>query len=50
MGVEPTSWAWLAGQRSPDRSGESWCKVIEQWPSLEHVVADGGTGLEKGVK
>jgi hypothetical protein len=50
MGVEPTSWAWLAGQRGPDRSGESWCKVIEQWPSLEHVVADGGTGLEKGVK
>ena len=50
MGVEPTSWAWLAGQHGPDRSGESWCKVIEQWPSLEHVVADGGTGLEKGVK
>jgi hypothetical protein len=50
MGVEPTSWAWLAGQRGPDRSGESWGKVIEQWPSLEHVVADGGTGLERGVK
>jgi hypothetical protein len=50
MGVEPTSWAWLAGQRGPERSGESWCKVMEQWPSLEHVVADGGTGLEQGVK
>ena len=48
-GVEPTRWAWLAGQRGPDRSGESWCKVIEQWPRLEHVVADGGTGLEQGV-
>jgi hypothetical protein len=32
MGVEPISWAWLAGQRGPDRSGESWCEVIEQWP------------------
>jgi hypothetical protein len=50
MGVEPTSWAWLAGQRGPDRRGASWCKVLEQWPSLEHVVADGGTGLAKGVK
>ena len=50
MGVEPTSWAGLAGQRGPDRSDASWCKVIEQWPSLEHVVADGGQGLEKGVK
>lgn len=50
MAVEPVSLAWLAGQRGPDRSGASWCKVMEQWPSLEHVVADGGTGLAKGVK
>jgi len=49
MGVEPISWAWLAGQRGPDRSGESWCEVIEQWPTLEHVIADGGQGLERGV-
>ena len=50
MGVEPISLAWLAGQRGPDRSGESWSQVIEQWPHLEHVIADGGTGLKKGVK
>lgn len=50
MGVEPISLAWLAGQRGPDRSGESWSKVIEQWPNLEHVIADGGQGLERGVK
>ncbi len=50
MAVEPVSLAWLEGQRGPDRTGASWCKVIEKWPSLEHVVADGGTGLEKGVK
>src|SRR5262249_46066325 len=31
MGVEPTSWAWWAGQRGPDRSGESWCKVIRHY-------------------
>jgi hypothetical protein len=50
MGVEPISLAWLAAQRGPDRSGESWCKVIEAWPNLEHVIADGGQGLERGVK
>jgi hypothetical protein len=50
MAVEPVSLAWLEGQRGPDRSGARWCKVMEKWPRLEHVVADGGTGLEKGVK
>jgi hypothetical protein len=50
MSVEPLSLAWLAGQRGPDRSGESWCKLIEAWPNLEHVIADGGQGLERGVK
>jgi hypothetical protein len=49
MAVEPVSLAWVAAQRSPDRTGESWAKVIEMWPRLEHVVADGGTGLERGV-
>lgn len=50
MAVEPVSLAWLAGQRGPDRTGDSWCQVIELWPHLEHVVADGGSGLERGVK
>jgi len=50
MAVEPVSLAWLAGQRGPDRTGASWCGVIENWPDLEHVVADGGSGLERGVK
>lgn len=50
MAVEPVSLVWLAGQRGPDRSGASWCEVIEPWPILEHVIADGGTGLANGVK
>ena len=50
MGVEPLSLAWLAGQRGPDRSGESWSQVIEPWPNLEHIIADGGQELERGVK
>jgi hypothetical protein len=50
MAVEPVSLAWLAGQRGPNRTGSSGCAVIENWPDLEHVVADGGSGLERGVK
>jgi hypothetical protein len=50
MAIEPNSMAWMAGERSPDRSGESWRKVITNWPCLEHVIADGGQGLARGVK
>src|SRR6266545_2458267 len=46
----PHSMAWMAGQRGPDRSGERWHEVITHWPCLEHVIADGGQGLERGVK
>src|SRR4029450_12253879 len=50
MAIEPHSMAWMAGQRGPDRSGESWREVITRWPCLEHIIADGGQGLERGVK
>jgi hypothetical protein len=50
MAVEPHSMAWMAGQRGPDRSGESWCELVAQWPCVEHVLADAGKGLERGVK
>ena len=50
MAIEPHSMAWMAGQRGPDRRGESRCDVITRWPCLEHVIADGGQGLERGVK
>jgi hypothetical protein len=50
MAVEPVSLVWWAGQRGPDRSGTRWREVLEPWPRLEHVIADGGTGREQGVK
>jgi len=50
MAIEPHSMAWMAGQRGPDRSGERWREVLTHWPYLEHVIADGGQGLERGVK
>jgi hypothetical protein len=50
MAVEPQSLAWVAGQRGPDRSGDSWCKLLAQWPRVERVITDAGTGLERGVK
>src|SRR5262245_20156730 len=42
--IAPHSMAWMAGQRGPDRSGESWREVLTHWPCLEHVIADGGHG------
>jgi hypothetical protein len=50
MAIEPHSMAWMAGQRGPDRRGESWHAVLTNWPCLEHVIADGGQGLARGVK
>ena len=50
MAVEPHSMAWVAAQRGPDRSGESWCQVLTKWPCVTRVVADAGKGLERGVK
>jgi hypothetical protein len=50
MAIEPHSMTWVAGQRGPDRSGESWCQVLANWPGVEHVIADAGKGLERGVQ
>ena len=50
MAIAPHSMAWMAGQRGPDRSGESWGTVLTHWPCLAPVIADGGQGLERGVK
>jgi hypothetical protein len=50
MAVEPHSMTWVAGQRGPDRSGESWCQVLAHWPCVTRVITDAGKGLERGVK
>src|SRR5215471_3319074 len=50
VAVEPHSMAWVAGQRGPDRTADSWCRVLQQWPSVMRVVSDAGTGLARGVK
>lgn len=48
--VEPHSMVWVAGQRGPDRTGETWFTLLKPWSSLERVISDAGTGLEKGVR
>jgi hypothetical protein len=50
VAVEPHSMAWVAGQRGPDRTGETWCALLKAWPNVERVVSDAGTGLARGVK
>jgi len=49
MVVEPQSHCWLSGRLSPSRDGEQWAKEFEQLPALEHLVRDGGTGLQNGL-
>src|SRR5215468_1300068 len=39
MAVEPHSMAWVAGQRGPDRSGESWRDLVAQWPYVTNGVS-----------
>jgi hypothetical protein len=29
VAVDADSLAWVAGQRGPDRTGESWCRVLQ---------------------
>jgi hypothetical protein len=50
MGVEPHSLAWVLGQRTADRSGETWAKALAGWPNVQDVAVDGGTGLQRGLE
>ena len=50
MGIEPHSMAWILGKRSVDRSGPTWQAALAAWPHVQDVAADGGTGIELGLK
>jgi hypothetical protein len=50
MGIEPHSMAWVLGQRAADRSGPTWAKAMAAWPAVTDVAADGGSGIELGLK
>ncbi len=50
VAVEPYSMAWVAGQRGPDRTGDTWCALLQKWPGVQRLVCDAGTGLARGVK
>jgi hypothetical protein len=49
MGVEPLSMAWVIGQKTPDRSGETWCGLLVPWTRLTYTAVDGGSGLRRGL-
>jgi hypothetical protein len=48
--VEPHSMAWLAGERTPDRSGATWHRILRPFQNVEMAVSDAGTGLQKGLR
>ena len=50
VAAEPHSMAWVAGQRGPDRTGDTWCALLQKWPGVQRMVCDAGTGLAWGVK
>jgi hypothetical protein len=50
MTVEPESLCWLGGRLSAEVSGTAWAQEFGQFPNLEQVTRDGGTGLAKGVE
>jgi hypothetical protein len=41
--------AWIIGQKSDRRDGETWRETIEPWNRLQYANADAGTGLRKGL-
>jgi hypothetical protein len=50
MGIEPHSMAWVLGERASDRSGPTWAKALSAWPGVQDIAADGGSGIELGLK
>ena len=48
--VEPHSMAWLAGERTADRTGATWHRVLRPFENAELAVSDAGTGLQKGLR
>jgi hypothetical protein len=50
MGVEPHSLTWVIGQRTPDRTGATWCAALLPWPNVTYTAVDGGSGLRRGLE
>jgi hypothetical protein len=50
MTVEPDSLCWLGGRLSAEVSGAAWVREFGQFPNLEQVQRDGGSGLAKGLE
>lgn len=50
MAIEPRSLAWVLGQRTADRSGDTWARALGAWPHVQDVACDGGSGLQRGLE
>ncbi len=48
--VDPHTLMLAMPQRAENRQGVTWNKLLQQYPELEMVVSDQGSGLCKGVK
>ena len=49
VAIEPASMTWFLGRR-PDRlDGRTWADALDEFPALQHVVADAGRPLQAGI-
>ena len=49
MVVEPHSLCWVTGRLVQQRDGATWAQEFRQFPHLEQLTRDGGSGLRKGL-
>ena len=49
VGVEPASMVWSLGQKAADRTGPTWSQALQPWTALQMVLADAGTGRQRGI-
>lgn len=47
--IDPRTYLATVPEAAENRKGETWENVLKQYPNLEFVVSDQGSGLRKGV-
>ena len=49
VGVEPASMVWFLGKKVAKLRGSAWAEQLQAWDALQHVIADAGRPLQKGI-
>src|SRR5271157_4605 len=49
VGVEPASMVWFIGKKVSVLRGSIWAEQLRAWDALQHVIADAGKPLQRGI-